>query len=283
MKLKRVILVALITSIGGLGLVLIVGLFAPRSVLVKLSGKNSSLTVATNNTTNPNYVPGSGQSVVVGTGTGSTTTPNNTGGTSTGSSSTTPGSGGATTPPPTQTTPPKPTAPPTAIGSFSASPASISYNSSSTLSWSTSNATSCSITPSIGPVAVNGSRSTGALTSSVTFTLSCSGNGTVSKQAGVTVGSPPPACGQAGGTCTAAQVATHNSQGNCWMTYGGKWYVVTSYVSTHKGGASVFNSTTCGQDVTPYMNGSASTAGKRHTHSSSAYNTLKSFTGGPVV
>ncbi len=93
---------------------------------------------------------------------------------------------------------------------------------------------------------------------------------------------PPVSCGQAGGTCTAAQVATHNAKTNCWVIYSGWYYVVTSYVNAHPGGTSVFNSATCGHDISSYMNGSASTGGRQHSHSGSAYTILNSYKVGQV-
>lgn len=95
---------------------------------------------------------------------------------------------------------------------------------------------------------------------------------------------PPPAtaCGSPGGICSAAQVATHNSSSNCWVIYNGGYYIVSAYVNQHPGGTSVFNSTTCGKDITAYMTGSASTAGNRHKHSGGAYNTLNSYYVGKV-
>jgi len=93
---------------------------------------------------------------------------------------------------------------------------------------------------------------------------------------------PGPSCGQANGACTAAQVAAHNARTNCWVIYGGWYYVVTSYVNAHPGGTSVFNAATCGHDITSYMNGTASTAGVSHSHSGSAYSTLNSYKVGPV-
>jgi len=92
----------------------------------------------------------------------------------------------------------------------------------------------------------------------------------------------PIACGSAGGVCTSAQVAAHNTAGNCWQIYNGGYYIVTSYVSKHNGGASVFNSQTCGHDITGYLNGSQSTAGKTRKHSSAAYSTLQSYYVGKV-
>lgn len=93
---------------------------------------------------------------------------------------------------------------------------------------------------------------------------------------------PAPACGSPGGVCSAAQVATHNSSSNCWVIYNSGYYIVTSYVKAHPGGTSVFNSSTCGKDITAYLNGSASTAGSQHRHSQSAYNTLNSYYVGKV-
>lgn len=200
-----------------------------------------------------------------GSSSGGSSSGGTTGGSS-GGGSTGGGTGGGTTPSPS-------------IASFSASPASINYNSASNLTWSSSNTTSCSISPSIGSVATSGSRSTGNLTSSTTYTLSCNG---VTRQASVSVGAAPPSCGQSGGTCTAAQVAGHNSSGNCWVIYNGYYYIVTSYISNHPGGQSVFNSTSCGHDITSYMNGSASVAGKKHNHGGGAYSTLNSYRIGQV-
>ncbi len=61
---------------------------------------------------------------------------------------------------------------PAPTATLSASPTSIPYNGSSTLSWSTTDATSCWADWS-GWVAVNGSVSTGALTANRTYNLTC--------------------------------------------------------------------------------------------------------------
>jgi hypothetical protein len=77
------------------------------------------------------------------------------------------------------------TTPPTA--SLSASPASITAGQSATLSWSTANATSVSISPQVGTVATSGSVVvTPAQTTTYTLTASGSG-GTVTRTASVTV------------------------------------------------------------------------------------------------
>jgi hypothetical protein len=295
MRLKRIVMIALIISGGGLALLLTVGLLVPHSVLVKLShaptAVSSSIGGSEANKSKAGNASNTGANAAVGSGPSNTTPDSSTvsdptksgaGNTTTGSSNTS-GAAGNTNSGATGSSGSTGTStPPTAIANFTASPSSVAYNASSTLAWSSANASSCSIAPGLGTVATNGNTSTGNLTSSITYTLTCSGNGTVSRQASVTVGAAPVTCGQAGGACSPAQVATHNSAGDCWMIYGGKWYVVTSYVSTHPGGRSVFNSSTCGVDVTNYLNGSASSAGQRHTHSQTAYATLQSFTGGPV-
>jgi cytochrome b involved in lipid metabolism len=66
------------------------------------------------------------------------------------------------------------------------------------------------------------------------------------------------------------------------MIYKAGYYIVTSYVNAHPGGKSVFSASTCGVDVTAYLSGAASTAGQKHTHSSSAYSILQSYYVGPV-
>jgi hypothetical protein len=67
-----------------------------------------------------------------------------------------PSSGTPTTPPSTPPTPPEPPPPPPAINSFSAIPGTIISGGSSVLSWNVSDATSVSISPGIGTVALAG-------------------------------------------------------------------------------------------------------------------------------
>ncbi|MBA3757412.1 hypothetical protein H0X09_00910 [Candidatus Saccharibacteria bacterium] len=77
----------------------------------------------------------------------------------------------------TGTTPPPP--PPTApTVSLSSSPTSVASGSASTLTWSSTNATSCTASGSwSGAKATSGSQSTGNLTSSSTYSLACTGTG----------------------------------------------------------------------------------------------------------
>lgn len=95
---------------------------------------------------------------------------------------------GSTTPPPTA---------PTVL--ISASPTTITSGNSSTLTWSTANATSCSASGGwSGIKGLSGSASTGSLTANTTFTLVCTGvAGSASQSATVAVSpsTPPPTSG----------------------------------------------------------------------------------------
>ena len=87
-------------------------------------------------------------------------------------------------------------APPTTpTVSLSASPTSVTSGSASTLTWSSTNATSCNASGAwSGTKATSGTQSTGSLTTTSTFTLTCTGTGgSASASAAVTVGSAPTA------------------------------------------------------------------------------------------
>lgn len=93
-------------------------------------------------------------------------------------------------PPPPPPPPPPPASAPTA--SFSANPTSIEKGQSSTLSWTTTNATNVSIDQGIGDVSTSGSRSVSP-SASTTYTLTAKGpGGTKEETARITVTSPPP-------------------------------------------------------------------------------------------
>jgi len=79
------------------------------------------------------------------------------------------------TQPPSPPTPPPPTADIKANGSDG--PITIAYNTAATISWTSSNATSCSVSPTGWSGTSSGGVSTGNLTSSKTYTLTCSGTG----------------------------------------------------------------------------------------------------------
>jgi peptidoglycan-associated lipoprotein len=101
------------------------------------------------------------------------------------------------TAPPTQA-PPAPTAQPTAT--LSASPAQINNGDTSTLSWTSTDATDADIEPGVGKVAVQGATPVNP-TSSTTYTITVTGaGGTATASARVTVNAPaagvPPANNQ---------------------------------------------------------------------------------------
>ncbi len=85
--------------------------------------------------------------------------------------------------------------PPLPTLSLSASPISIAYGASSLISWSSTNATSCTASGAwSGAKSTSGTQDTGALTSSKSFYLSCTGTGgTVAKSVFVSVAAPIPA------------------------------------------------------------------------------------------
>ncbi len=78
--------------------------------------------------------------------------------------------------------------------SLSAGPSAITSGGSSTLTWSATNATSCTASGSwSGAMPVSGSQSTGALTATSTYTLTCTGaGGSASQSATVSVSTPAP-------------------------------------------------------------------------------------------
>ena len=75
-----------------------------------------------------------------------------------------------------------------------ATPPSVEVNENSTLSWSATGATACSFTSGLsGARPVTGSESSGALTTTTSFGMTCTGaGGSVSKSVSVTVGGTPP-------------------------------------------------------------------------------------------
>jgi Pectate lyase superfamily protein len=86
---------------------------------------------------------------------------------------------------------PPPPPPPAPTASLSANPASVNAGLSSTLSWSSTNATSCNG----GPFAASGISGSAVVTPSMTttYSINCSGNGgSATATATVTVAAPPP-------------------------------------------------------------------------------------------
>lgn len=116
---------------------------------------------------------------------------------------------------------------------LTANPTSIASGASSTLTWSSTNATACTATGNwSGAKATSGSQSTGVLTANSTFTLSCTGaGGTTSTSAAVTVsGTPQP--GNCGGTSENVAWVYYNAMSPKWpyeYSFGG---VVADYADT---------------------------------------------------
>ncbi|MEP7312887.1 MAG: PQQ-dependent sugar dehydrogenase [Pseudomonadota bacterium] len=98
------------------------------------------------------------------------------------------------------------------ICGLSASPASIVQGSSSSLSWSTGNATALSITPGIGAVPVAGGASNVTPTTTTTYTGAVSGPGGVASCSTTIVVTPPPPPPLP--TCTLAGVPASIIEGN---------------------------------------------------------------------
>ncbi len=187
-------------------------------------------------------------------------------------------------PTPIPTSNPTPTPTPAPTSTFSANPTSIISGQSSTLSWSSTNANSCTASGGwSGAKATSGTQSISP-TISTTYTLACTGGGgTVTKNTTVSVSAPTPTptptpppsgCGS-GGACTAADIAPHNSRANCWVylrSPTNKAYNITNYVangsSNHPGGDVIVPY--CGGDIYDvFINNSGG-----HRHSNSALNNV---------
>jgi hypothetical protein len=107
--------------------------------------------------------------------------------------------------------PPEPSADIKANGSDG--PITIANNTAATISWTSSDATSCSVAPTGWGGTSNAGISTGNLTSSVTYTITCTGPGGNSNPDSVTVNvsGPSPTCSGGGpsGFTTTANSGTH--------------------------------------------------------------------------
>ncbi len=84
--------------------------------------------------------------------------------------------------------------PPAPTVTLSASPASVAYNASSTITWSSSNAATCAASGAwSGGKAPSGVATLPALTTAAVYTLTCTGaGGSTSQSANITVAPPPP-------------------------------------------------------------------------------------------
>jgi cytochrome b involved in lipid metabolism len=83
---------------------------------------------------------------------------------------------------------------------------------------------------------------------------------------------PPPPPPSGGTTYTAADVALHNTQSNCWLIISGKIYNVTQYIPFHPGGVSRIVQY-CGAEATQAFN----TQGGNGSHSANAHALLANY------
>ena len=118
-----------------------------------------------------------------------------------------------------------PTTPPLPTVVLSANPASIVSGTSSSLTWSATNASSCTASGGwSGTKGVSGSQGTGSLTSNTTFTLTCTGaGGSASQSASVSVTAPLSPSGSIPAFPGAEGFGTETPGGR-----GGKVYVITT-------------------------------------------------------
>jgi trimeric autotransporter adhesin len=133
---------------------------------------------------------------------------------------------------------------------LSAGPSAVKSGSSATLTWSSTNATSCVASGAwSGAKAVTGTQSTGSLTSNSTYTLTCNGaGGTAAQGATVTVSANPkasvsfsasPSTISSGGSSTLTW--TSNNATSC--TASGAWSGAKALTGSQSTGALTANST----------------------------------------
>ena len=104
---------------------------------------------------------------------------------------------------------------------LSATPTTVQSGGSTQLSWSSSNATSCTASGAwTGTKAVTGSEAVGSLTANATFTLQCSGTGgSISKSAGVTISATAPPTASAPTVTINATPSTVTMNGTSMITW----------------------------------------------------------------
>ncbi len=91
------------------------------------------------------------------------------------------------------------------------------------------------------------------------------------------VANPLPPGGNTSGI-TMAELATHNTQSDCWLLINGKVYDVTAYIPVHPGGVSQIRNN-CGQESTTAFN----TRGGSGSHSNNARNLLNNYYIGDIA
>ncbi len=113
---------------------------------------------------------------------------------------------------------------------LSANPTTVNSGSSSTLTWSSTNATSCTASGGwSGAKATSGTASTGALSTSTTYTLACTGaNGTASANTSVTVAGGGGGTGGGAGNGTLVFNGTFDSSLSNFPSRFGNCYAVDS-------------------------------------------------------
>lgn len=152
------------------------------------------------------------------------------------------GSGGTSGPTSTSVTVGAAT-PPAAVGTFSAAPNSIQAGQSTTLSWTTTNATGCTASGGTGSDGWNGAEPASSngttvgplvLAGTYTYTLSCTGAGGSSGPSSVTVTVTPAPPGAPVVTMSANNAATAQIQPNGSFTL--KWSATNATTCTASGG-----------------------------------------------
>ena len=104
---------------------------------------------------------------------------------------------------------------------FDASPLTLAPGQQSTLSWATAGATAVSISPTLGTQPVNGSVSTGALTTTTTFTLTATGASGATVSAPITITVVPPSIPQVVVFSASPQtINAGQSSQICWQVTG---------------------------------------------------------------
>lgn len=77
---------------------------------------------------------------------------------------------------------------------------------------------------------------------------------------------------------TAAELAKHNNQTDCWLLISGKVYDVTSFIDTHPGGQAILAG--CGQDATSLF---ATKGEKGEPHPTKAETMLQNYYLGKLI
>ncbi len=291
MPLKTSVAISLVVSLGLLTLIMIAGLIVPKSVLLKLS-KNSDASAQKASVAetvssasagiNANQNSVSDQPA---TTTPATSAPTSTSPTST---STNPSTAtkvpAATTPVGTTTAKVAPTL------TFSGSPTSVTSGSTVVLSWTINSTATAPVTCTgaggsfAGAKATSGSQSV-SQTSTTSYTLACtnvagsSGTNSVT----ISVAAPASACGTSGGACTTAQIATHNTAGNCWVIYNSNYLILSGTGRKGSNGDEVANHNGGSSRITPYCGGNATTGfNAQHGSQSGVKSIFNTYVVGPV-